>query len=689
MKKSSAFRRVLLVSCGAAALGAFAPGRLAAEVRWPEGQALPRFERPAETVDAIERQALRPDERLLFSSLQGLVNRKRPRLLLLDARAEEGRDTWAETVGLGPRTLYSRDQRLDLLRKYADEAEGVVLYDPTRSDHYRNLAGTVAALENALPLSTELYEELAAEGLSWPVRADLRPLEMTGPVAIYEHLYETYWPRCEKRILLSARPTRRGDLDHARDVTTAVRAATVWLDARIPEERALFKKFLADMPAGRGLLLGWHASERSGVTTASEFGIGTVPSDFYVSGSVFAGTSRKIAVPPVPRLPTLENKAYVALFISDGDNVQYNQHAMRRLWDRTAAGRGEVPLNWTISPALVDLGPGLLNYYYRTATPADCFVTGPSGLGYLMPVNTLREPGAPLGRALERDEPLREYARQTDRYLRAAGLRVATIWDDLTADQRAIYADECRHLFGATVQNFRDDPGVASSIVDERVRFERLVVPYCTTEEHFRSSLRRRLRRWNGERPTFLAFQMNVWQSLRPDRLEAIAEELEAESDGRIEFVRADHYFNLQQQSDGLPFALTLSADATATVPGEPPRTTTVLNDGSDATAQTLSGDGPWTVEFAFAQPREVVRCRIGFGTDEPIDVTLTAGPDDEPLEAASDRVTAGLAEVGGAVRRRTIELAAARPAETFRVALTPRTAGTTVTVTEIELFGR
>jgi hypothetical protein len=174
----------------------------------------------------------------------------------------------------------------------------------------------------------------------------------------------------------------------------------VWLDCRIPAEKELLRKFFGDMKAGNAVVLGWYSTERSGVTTASEFGIGTLPADHFTSPSVYAGSDHRIRIPEVPKRPALENKAYVAIFISDGDNLQYAQRAMRRLWDRSAASRGKVALNWTIAPGLVDIGPGILNYYYTTATPHDCFVAGPSGMGYMMPFNTLDEPGAPVGACL-------------------------------------------------------------------------------------------------------------------------------------------------------------------------------------------------------------------------------------------------------------------------------------------------
>src|SRR5690606_41992206 len=67
------------------------------------------------------------------------------------------------------------------------------------------------------------------------------------------------------------------------------------------------------------------STERSGITTASEFGIGTLPSDHYLNATVFSGMAHHIQVPPVPKMPDLEKKAYIALFISDGDNIQYSR----------------------------------------------------------------------------------------------------------------------------------------------------------------------------------------------------------------------------------------------------------------------------------------------------------------------------------------------------------------------------
>src|SRR6266704_1942393 len=69
--------------------------------------------------------------------------------------------------------------------------------------------------------------------------------------------------------------------------------------------------------------------------------------------------------------------------MSDGDNLQYCQHALRRLWDDPA--RGKVPIGWTFPPTFYQTMPDLAAYYGRTASANDEFIAGPSGGAYILP----------------------------------------------------------------------------------------------------------------------------------------------------------------------------------------------------------------------------------------------------------------------------------------------------------------
>jgi hypothetical protein len=324
-----------------------------------------------------------------------------------------------------------------------------------------------------------------------------------------------------------------------------------------------------------------------------------------VSSTVFSGTGPAIQIPPVPKMPPLENKVHVALIISDGDNIQYTQHAMRQGWDRISRVRGKIPLNWTIAPGLVDIAPGILNHYYSLATPNDCFVTGPSGMGYLMPFNTLKEPGAPVGDNLTDPARMDGYARLTETYLQRSGLRVMTIWDDATPMQRRSYEKHCRHLYGATVQNFKDVPAVAASVERERLRFDKLVIPYAGSVEHLHGSLHREISRWDGKKPLFLSYQADAWGQLRPERLVEIHDRLQREFPGKVRFVRADHYFNLRHRVEGLPYNLCLAPETKVSAGDGNAEAAT---DGTPVTRWEAAGEGKRWLAFDFGAPRRISR---------------------------------------------------------------------------------
>jgi len=280
---------------------------------------------------------------------------------------------------------------------------------------------------------------------------------------------------------------------------------------------------------------------------------------------------------------------------------------MRKNWDHTAASRGKVPLNWTIAPGLVDIAPGILNYYYTTATDNDCFVTGPSGMGYLMPFNTLKEPGAPIGSTLTDAARMDGYARLTETYLQRSGLRVATIWDDATPMQRKSYEKICRNLYGATVQNFKDVPAVAGSVENNRLHFDKLVIPYVGSFEHISGSLDREIRRWNGKAPLFLSYQVSAWGEMKPDQIVALQEKTGRNFPEKVQFVRADHYFNLSNEANGVAFNLCMAA-GTSVRSGDPATSPDAVTDGTPNTLWTSAKKGQQWLGFDFGYPCKISR---------------------------------------------------------------------------------
>ncbi len=509
-------------------------------MNWNENRIFPAFEYDGKCLDAVESPSMTRDELVAFSSLQGIVNRNGVRILLLDMMCDQGGDTWPKTVGLS----YRRTYYYTVMQKYANEASGVVLYSEEHSRHYINLACTAASTLNAIPITRPCYEALLAHGIELSVLEDLTGLTMTTPAEIYTYQFEHYFSKNTHRIIVSQNPD---EVFHLRDLIAAAGCAVLFTENRKEEERAIYRRYLAELTPGESVAIGWYTEERSGITTATEFGLSTVPGDLYCNFTVYA-QDKPIVTRKEGDLPPLENKMYVALFVSDGDNIQYIQRFMRKYWEAQEKERGKVAINWTISPALAEVAPDMLNYYYTHSTDKDCFVSGPSGFGYAMPVNTLQEE-IEAKNYVNHDEDFAEYVKLSNRYFERSGFRAVTVWDTMTENQRRIYAENAPYLYGLTVQLFTDDRESISSVEKNGMPIKQFTPCYSTTVEHLSRVLMREYRSWDEKSPKFIAAQYSVWGELTPDRAADIETNLKEESGGKVEFLRADSFFKLMRKS--------------------------------------------------------------------------------------------------------------------------------------------
>ena len=87
---------------------------------------------------------------------------------------------------------------------------------------------------------------------------------------------------------------------------------------------------------------------------------------------------------------------YVALIMSDGDNLAEDWSTLRPALERRIALNSSVPISWTVSNRWSTFGPPVLRWFYRAAATAngggyDSFLMGPSGYGYLFPGNITDE----------------------------------------------------------------------------------------------------------------------------------------------------------------------------------------------------------------------------------------------------------------------------------------------------------
>lgn len=571
------------------------------ELCWPKDRQIPLFLPPATSLRTLDMRAaaLSDEERVMFCTLQGIINRTCPRILLYNHN-EEPQSTWPSAHGLRTSAIPAT-RPYALVKLYQDEVKGLVLYSKELSEHYANLAATIAGLDRLLPVTAEVRAKLVANGMDFPVVEDLTALQMSSARDIYTYLYDNYWNRCSHRLLVSIRPT----IPYVHDISAACGSACVWLDPRNSGEQQVLDKMLKDLTPGRDIVLGWYPEERSGVGEATKYGLSTVPADFFENTTVYAAVNKPVKIKPVPKRPRLENKVYATVYISDGDNIQYCQHAMAKIYEQ--AGRGKMAMNWTISPALADFAPMMLNYYYGKATTQDCFVSGPSGLGYAMPYDAHNSRYYASATSSKLITP---YAQLTQRYLEKSGLRVITVWDNLSPVQSKVYADNCPYLYGLTVNDWERQSGRLTSRVQSGwLPVTPLYPCYANSADVITDFFNRDIKSFKGNSPIFVTGQATVWD-VGPDKLIALKNKLDALSPGNVNIVRADHWFSYYNEARHLPFNITLLQDMEIT--SSPTQTSAkYAADGSPAEEYmwvSQASDGTGWVQMDFKDTFQISR---------------------------------------------------------------------------------
>lgn len=532
-----ASRRQLLI--GAAAVGATAMGATAfhptpgyaaptapAGLRWPAGQVLPHFGTPQQ-LDAIDLTDASDADQLLFASLQGLVNRVRPRIVTLRP-ADEGTDTWLTTAGLRYRTA----EGWDLIRRYRSIVRGVVVTDPNLPAT-RNLATTIAGQQDALIADPSHLDRLS--GL--PVVADLRG-RFGDEIAAYGWAADHLWSEAEHRVIVGLDP--ENTLCDLRDYAVATRALVLWIHPDVAASRAIGERVMARMAPGSAFLGWWPAGvggESDGTELTSRHGLIVLAADHSQNLTVFGGVRAPVAAhqPALP-VPALRNRIYVTFSLTEGDNLQYNQHRMRILWDDP--GRGSVPLNWSTNPLLVDAAPTFLSYYQRTATRNDYLMAGPSGAGYAYP--------SPWP-----DDTLGAFTGMTARYMRRCGMDSAVILNRIDGEDVP--------LSDAEAARYVRDVQPLGLFKDWTTRTELSVlhgdtpqaVSYLTSSvDEAQSAIADSSAGWSGREPLFLSIGILSW-NLTPTDVATIAAGLGSQ----YAVVRGDQFFRLARQALRLPRA--------------------------------------------------------------------------------------------------------------------------------------
>lgn len=359
---------------------------------------------------------LKADEKVLMTSLQGIVNRKQPRIYLI---FDEDDQTWLEELQRQKETddPYPVTNPFSLLEIFKSEYKGAVVCDP---QVYVSPCIAVA-LSGADDLLLAKTADLANQ-LKLPIVTDLRG-KFKDNADAYRYLRTELMPRLDPYLTCSLDPAvfDKGGLDHL----IAAKGSVFWITgpksqglpgANQAGEMAEIREMFANMPLGtvvRGFW--WHGDgvglqEDAGVALGSRFGKITLVSDLITNLSVHSGVpATKLTQKPRPPAPPLDpKKVYLCFTMSDGDNLCTWRGYFRRYFEDPV--RGTIPVGWGMGPTIIDMAPDWARWYYEQATPNDEFICDVSGVAYIYPPS--------WGTALkDRDEAFRYFYGATQDYM--------------------------------------------------------------------------------------------------------------------------------------------------------------------------------------------------------------------------------------------------------------------------------
>lgn len=343
------------------------------------------------------------DLELTVTCLQGLVNRHRPELYLVQDEYDEQWLDWLRERGDVKEVVWLSLEQV--WRKFLSAARCLFITDPG-----------IPASVNVATMLAGVYDGLVvtpahASHFKLPVCTarnsskgglDLRTLKWKKDVEAYRWALAEVGDKLSRKAVAYNDPTKHPNRDYYVEFKVPVvwicheKAGRKFSYSSFEEEKAFVKDLFLKWPANIPCM-GWPGDD---MNEGSDNGIGEWPGVKLASqcgkyeictghdaGAVAAGNmsvhSGTMATfrQTVPPITLQRDKVYFSFVRSDGDGMNFLRFWYRKLFNEPSHGR--VPLGWQIGTAATDLMPDILDYYCRHASPNECFVNALTGVGYI------------------------------------------------------------------------------------------------------------------------------------------------------------------------------------------------------------------------------------------------------------------------------------------------------------------
>ncbi|MGP8329627.1 MAG: GxGYxYP domain-containing protein [Methanosarcinaceae archaeon] len=328
-------------------------------------------------------------EKVFLTCFQGLLNRKKADSYIIHSEVDEfWLKYYAEAFQIENEFL---NDPFQLVQRHVREVAGFIVYDP-EMPHSLNIATTLGALQNAVPVSKTLKTKMKSLGLK---QVDDLTNRWENGYQAYEWAAAELLPQCHPQLLAELcvhHPGWPTSSYKNRDYVIAHKIFSVDLSSSERDKRdyQLLREIYAAYPE-ETVILGWHCvrdKEHEAIALSAEFGHYGMCSlrtpNLTVHSSIRLPENKTFKQRPLKRKSLkVEDKVYIAFMATDGDAAWFMLDLIKKDWANPA--HGSFKYNWGFLPMAYDLLPGTVQYYLENMTENDYFVAGPAGATYTYP----------------------------------------------------------------------------------------------------------------------------------------------------------------------------------------------------------------------------------------------------------------------------------------------------------------
>lgn len=341
-----------------------------------------RFSKPElnDEITVISLGVLSQSQRHTIISLQGLVSREKP-ALFINYGSEAHRYALQEMEKAGYTLSYTDEEGNPwsfeaVIKKFSSFIAdgGYILYKTTEDHGQLNTATNLATVTGHLPVTEDIEESVIALGLKKCEDISKDTIDLK----YLKNFYEEYKDSFRNDSLVHLYYYATGMRDFAIQQKIFVMYVEDSDYAGFVFRNKVFKELTPS-----SVIFGWCQYEVKFTEAASRYSHNVIPSDHSYNLSIlscFEANEPEFNTHLPESIKLDENKHYVSLVYSDGDNLQWIQNGFNEFhtWQSYNA---DTPVSWTFAPIASTLSAVDVK---RTLNGAEdvAFITGPSGGGY-------------------------------------------------------------------------------------------------------------------------------------------------------------------------------------------------------------------------------------------------------------------------------------------------------------------